>query len=40
MTAIFGKNEIISSRELDFPRDGVFETWTNPEKNENVEISM
>jgi uncharacterized protein YndB with AHSA1/START domain len=32
MTAIIGANEIISSREFDFPRERVFEAWTNPEQ--------
>ncbi|MGZ7445474.1 SRPBCC family protein [Paenibacillus sp. TH7-28] len=32
MTAVIGENEIISSRELDFPRKRVFEAWTNPDQ--------
>ncbi len=31
MTAILGENEIISSREFDFPREQVYEAWTNPD---------
>lgn len=31
MTAILGENEIISSREFDFPRELVFRAWTTPE---------
>jgi Uncharacterized conserved protein len=30
MTAIIGPNEIISSREFDFPRELVFTAWTDP----------
>lgn len=30
MAAILGNNELISSRVFDFPRERVFETWTNP----------
>ncbi|RUS48960.1 SRPBCC family protein [Cohnella sp. AR92] len=32
MTAILGDNEVISSRRFDFPRDIVFQAWTNPEQ--------
>lgn len=32
MKSTIGENEIISSREFDFPRVRVFEAWTNPDQ--------
>ncbi|MFC4600520.1 SRPBCC family protein [Cohnella hongkongensis] len=32
MAAIVGENEVISSREFEFPREQVFEAWTDPKK--------
>ncbi|MDD9270797.1 SRPBCC family protein [Paenibacillus sp. GCM10023248] len=32
MEAIAGVNEIISTREFDFPREQVFQAWVNPEQ--------
>jgi Uncharacterized conserved protein len=38
MTAILGENEIISTREFDFPRERVFEAWINPELREQINL--
>lgn len=32
MKSTIGENEIISLREFDFPRERVFEAWTNPDQ--------
>ncbi|MFG1732134.1 hypothetical protein PAEVO_20510 [Paenibacillus sp. GM2FR] len=34
MKSTMGENEIITSREFDFPRVRVFEAWTNPDSHE------
>ncbi|GIP22160.1 SRPBCC family protein [Paenibacillus sp. J22TS3] len=32
MAAIIGNNELISTREFDYPRERVFEAWTDPDQ--------
>lgn len=32
MTAFVGENEIVNSRQFDFPREAIFNAWTIPEQ--------